>query len=497
MKRILVMLAILVTMYANSQNVRAVLKNFRIEANQPSRVYFDSTNDISGLSISGFVISGKTISSITVNGTSTTGHYFTVTVPFTFWDNNTIRLGEITDTNNRQPDILSNFTLEYIDNLIPEPASSTNRFVTSTATGTGDGLTEATAWTIKQGFANAKAGQTVWIKAGTYNESTLTQIINNGQINNPIKFVGYKSNPGDITNMYYKFDSRNTAPALDSRQMPLMDGSNGPSNIYALNKSYIIIRNIQATRYLNGFNIQQGKGILIDNCISKDMYGRGDDEGGGFNIRKESNGAPFETSSYRLINSISINAGMSNIWIQGKYNLVENCSTYCDKVNGGGTFGSDYHISIVGEDNILRNSTSSAINNTVNASSHGMSIRGASKVDPWWGAPSKYNLIEKCFIKTGGNDCLAARNNKSDFNVFKDNIIEGFGTGSYDGTGISAQTGAKYNVWERIYIKNMYSAMRIIGGTESGINPLDNMTTDNIVRNIIVFKCNEYNSRRA
>ena len=166
------------------------LSNFRIENSYKDRVYFDVSGDISGLTKQGFVISGKLISSI-----NTSGNYFTVTTAFTFWDNNTIRLGETSDSSDRQA-VLHNFNLEYIENNISEPDASTYRYVSSTASGSGNGISEANPWTFEQAGNLVEAGMTVWCKAGDYGNINVT-INKNGTVNSPIKFIGYTNEIGD------------------------------------------------------------------------------------------------------------------------------------------------------------------------------------------------------------------------------------------------------------------------------------------------------------
>ena len=73
-----------------SQGVPPVLSNFRIDGGQTSRVYFDSSEPITGSNASGFRISGKSISGVRISTGKTSGHYFTVSSPFTYWDNNTM-----------------------------------------------------------------------------------------------------------------------------------------------------------------------------------------------------------------------------------------------------------------------------------------------------------------------------------------------------------------------------------------------------------------------
>ena len=91
-KRVILFFGVL-CIYSNlfSQGTPPVLSNFRVESSEPSRVYFDSSESITGSSVSGFVISGKSISGVSISSGSRSGHYFTVSSSFTFWDNNTIR----------------------------------------------------------------------------------------------------------------------------------------------------------------------------------------------------------------------------------------------------------------------------------------------------------------------------------------------------------------------------------------------------------------------
>ena len=173
---------------------KPVLSNFRILSTELSRVYFNSTTDVTGLTTTGFVISGKTILSVNIDAGGLSG-YFAVSVPFTFWDNNTIRLGEnnsLVDVNTK----LHNFTMEYIVNNIAEPTASTNRYVS--VAGGGDGTSEASPWTWAQAVTNAAPGMTIWVKAGNYGSYVGSFDKNTTTISNPIKFIGYKTSTGGV-----------------------------------------------------------------------------------------------------------------------------------------------------------------------------------------------------------------------------------------------------------------------------------------------------------
>tara|TARA_R110002073_G_scaffold72537_1_gene177551 strand:- start:565089 stop:569420 length:4332 start_codon:yes stop_codon:yes gene_type:complete len=468
-----------------------VLSNFRIENTNTNRVYFDSNEPITASTYGGFIISGKSINGITIADGQTTGHYFSVSSSFNFWDNNTIRYSSGSNLKSASGFDLPPFTLEYIKNNIPEPEANLNTYYVATnGSDSNNGLTEATPFkTIQKGLNVAKAGSTVYVKAGRYVNRSLTSVKNSGTVTSPVKLIGYKTNPGDINSMYYSFTQGAVAPDLDASEMPLLDGEN--SNSYGLHingPNYIIIRNIQVTRYLFGFNHWNGIGYILDNCIAKDFYGTGSQEGGAVNTNPNTSNKLYSPSYFRIKNTIAINGGMANLHIRGSHNLVDNVKTYCDKAIGSGTFGSDYFIAITGDNNIIRNSSVEALNNNVNAYSHGFSARGASHDDGNWGSTTSYNLFQHLYVKSGSQEALQSRNPRTDYNVWKDIVIEGFGQGSLDGEGISNQTGAQNNTYDRITLRNLRTAFMFTTGSEGNNTPSLLHTSGNVLKNIIVDK---------
>lgn len=63
-----------------------VLTGWNIPDNNRSRIYFNSSEIITGTTFSGFTVSGKTITAISINSGQLTGHYFTVNTPFAYGD---------------------------------------------------------------------------------------------------------------------------------------------------------------------------------------------------------------------------------------------------------------------------------------------------------------------------------------------------------------------------------------------------------------------------
>ena len=212
MRGFIVLFALVFGLNVYSQT--AVLKNFRIEDSNKNRVYFDSSEPISGSGTSGFYISGKTISGVNIVSGSTSGHYFSVSSPFTFWDNNTIRYEGGSSLN------VQEFTLSYIENNISEPEASNYRYVTTAATGSGDGTSEAKAWTIlHRQLQMHMAGMTVWMKAGDYGNVIINLIEKVDLPITQLNTLDIQIDPGDITSNYFDYGD-----TMSSSEMPTLTG---------------------------------------------------------------------------------------------------------------------------------------------------------------------------------------------------------------------------------------------------------------------------------
>jgi len=446
---------------------KAVLSNFRIENSYKNRVYFDVKGDISGLTKQGFVISGKSISSI-----NTSGNYFTVTSSFNFWDNNTIRLGENSDSSDVNTKV-HNFTLSYIINSILEPEANTYRYVTTDANGGGDGKSEATAWTLKEAASNAVAGMTIWIKAGDYGSIQNWTINKSGTASNPIKYIGYKSSIEDITSNYFDYGI-----TMDSSEMPTFNGGDTSKYHMAIqtNGSYFILRNIQTSQYYRSFyTTGTPNNFILDRFNIKDNYHPTESGPSGIYIRTSN------PHHIRVKNSITVNCSMHGTFIQdenAEFNLFDNIKSYNNQV--GAKERQDYHISINGQNSIIRNCYAENFNNTeTNGSTHGIGIRGA-------GHPNNnYNLIEK---STGVNcqENFYIRNNSCSYNVIKDcSALNNSTTQSYeDCGGLWLWGGVHYNIYERCTVKGMtYCGIGLKDNNEEVSGGADDIGSNNIVRN--------------
>lgn len=456
-----------------------VFHSFRISGDEPGRVYFDSSRGITGSSTEGFAISGKEILSLSVNADQLTGHYFTVSDPFTFWDNNTIRYAGGGDTG------VYPFLLHYIVNDIPEPDAPTQYYVATDGDDDASGTTEESAFrTLHRALDEAEAGSTIWIKAGLYQDGR-HEFPRSGEADAPIKLIGYRTTPGDIESVYYDYDPTMIAPDLDPAEMPLFDGETvARSGLVSVDKNYLIVRNLQFTRSFYGITTSRGFGYVVDRCVVKDLYGNGNEEGPGIELGATQMGdTPYAPSNYRVTDTTAINGGIGNIFLIGSHNLVDGCRTYCDQP--GGTLGSDYYITITGDHNIVLNSRAEKLDNTINDSSHGIGAKGTERSYSDWGVTTTYNLFENNY-SMGSQECFYSRNTRADYNVFRNNEAAGFGTGTQDGLGISNQTGAQHNTYEGMYVHDLDAAFRWVVGLEGGTDPANLHTSFNVIRNSVI-----------
>lgn len=445
-----------------------VLTNFRVETEYPNRVQFDSSKPLlaSQLGATGFTVSGKTISGIVVNAGATTGHYLTVAAPFTFWDYSTVRLEGGTGA-------VHDFSLTRIVNSIAEPSAGVVRYASASGSGNGDGTSESNAWSYSQAFSNAKAGMTVYMKAGS--SSAQLSLSGGGTASAPIKFIGYKTAPGDITSLYYSYGDG----GLSSTEMPTLNGgdrSSGSGISIENDTNYVIFKNIQVTNYLNGVESHNNASKLVfERILIKDV-GTTSAEGYGFEF------VNFLGDSHknRFTDCTVINATHINYAIYGNGNLVQGCSSYCDEVDPSNVLGltTDYYFYVRGNDNQVLDSRARRLTYTGHGG-HGFTTKYV----------SEHNLFDNC-LAINMMESLDARHSTSRFNVFKNCEVDGetdIDNGQWRG-GITLTSGANHNVFERIYLHDLRWALSASSSGEDVVAA----GSDNVFRNIVAKDITSY-----
>lgn len=125
------------------------LSDFRILDANRNRVYFNSSEPITGTTYSSFIVSGKTVTGMTIATGETTGHYFTVNSDFNAMDTPTIQYSggnNVRDTASTPNSLASFGATSVANNIVPAAAetwvagSSSNASISSgRASSTGAG----------------------------------------------------------------------------------------------------------------------------------------------------------------------------------------------------------------------------------------------------------------------------------------------------------------------------------------------------------------------
>ena len=501
-----------------------LLSNFHIEDANKDRIYFDSSEILTGTTFTGFTVNGKILKSLVVNTGQLTGHYFTTVTAFTYWDTNTIRYegnnslpwitgqtaSNIQDANSNA---LLDFSLTYIQNNINEPAAPNIRYVTSVATGGGNGLTEGTAWTIteamglsvrtgEQAYTHsvglAVPGMTVYIKAGDYGNDVVN-LQQDGTATNPTKFIGYKITPGDITSNYWDYTTNTQgdyATTWDTSEMPTFTGSNpllplGREAIQLRTCSYIILKNLQISNHYMGIraNGSDNEYIVIERVNGMGFGGSGDSGASFIFTQAFTAGAqtPYlGNNNYKVKDCRAVNAGLTAISLYGEGgHLLDGNKTYCDVTTADGVM--DYHQAANKHNNVIINCHAENFNSTTTFSSHGIGIRGGYNLD------NDYNLIVDC---TAINvvEGLYIRNFGCDYNVIKDSYVGNNTPSTYrtlDRTGgVYLWGGITKNLVERVKVEDCWDGFvfRDIQGEDN--LPDTTIGNNNLIRNCIVNRVN-------
>jgi len=313
-----------------------ILLNFEIRNLEKNRIYFESNKTISGESTAGFIIGNRKIKSIYINRKNTTGHYFEVDTPFSFWDNTLIRYEGGSDMADQNGNLVNKFILVYVKNHIQEPQSNLNYYVSPSGSDMNDGLTEGRSWrTISHACRSVSKGSTIWIKVGEYtNENIVFQ--NSGTEQDPIKIIGYKNKPGDASQR-----ERKIGMDFISSELPLLSGKKG-SGISTSQNDYILIKNLQIQNFPEfGIHILGSNFINIKNCYLKN---------GKFGVWTQ-NG---DSQNNRVSDSYFCDFSKNALKLSNKDNLVNNTWSVSSQ-----PIGQDYYINlrggIKGTNNIIRN----------------------------------------------------------------------------------------------------------------------------------------------
>ncbi len=465
--------------FNKNQQITSDLFNFRIEDNEPTKIYFDSKKKIDTVLIENFSIKdhdGVKILSSTINK-STKNHFLIVEKSLSWYHNNTISY--LGDKN------IEAFNLQFVKNNISIPkVTGKQYYVNATIENSGDGLTEVTAFkTIQEGVNILVSGDKLWIKSGNYGNENIV-IKRSGTTTQPIQIEGYIKTLGDIDKMYYTYED--SEAKLNAKKMPMLDGGNRGKGIgFMLSNQvhHIIIKNLQITNYHQGFfgRVNTGK-VRLERVLVKDI---GDWENGG----KEGSGILLETwddnkcNYYRVKECIVINAEERGITSMGDNNYYENCKVYSNEFNLNEKDymkkATDYYYRLQGVGNIIRGCEAHK-KTALGHNGHAFSMKYF----------NEYNLVENCKA-INIQWSYQARHSVCRFNVFRNSEANADVSyrrrGQYDSYtgGINVMCGANHNTFDNIYIHDTDLAFDFYKNIEDNENSRD-IGHDNIFKNILI-----------
>lgn len=170
-------------------------------------------------------------------------------------------------------------TVNISDIESKHPTSGPNvYYVTTSGKSTNNGKAENTAWDISHAFKTAKAGDIIHVKAGNYGNKKLSSS-RNGTAEKPIKFIGYKNEPGDvlaINGPTFNYDDwKANGQSLLAGEMPWLNNNKDipktEERAFSLDHEYVEIHNFFITKYWTGVE-PTADNVTIDNIIG-DQFG--------------------------------------------------------------------------------------------------------------------------------------------------------------------------------------------------------------------------------
>lgn len=310
-------------------------------------------------------------------------------------------------------------------------------YVSTSGNTSNDGKSPSKPWSLEHAFYNAKAGDIIYVKAGNYGNKQLLSR-NAGTSSNPIKFIGYRSQPGDIISS--QGSTFNYGESVNASKMPLLQSSNGQGKAITLHDSNIQIENFQINGYSFGVEtIDRATNVVLRNIIVTNVgnqSSQGSYTGIGFTV---------EGNNTLIENCFVLNAGAEAIKLYDSDNSrVNYCKVYANN-NGNPT---DYYFLLTGGTNnsIIENSYAERAAN-LSHGGHGFDMKDLAEYNTFRNCTAKRTNIELNF--TGVR-----------YNTIDNCKLYGSGTTSSDWeTRLIVFNGANNNTMKNIYIQDTWHAM--------------------------------------
>ncbi len=353
----------------------------------------------------------------------------------------------------------------------PNPNIAENaRYVTVNGRSSNDGLTENTSWSIEHAFNVARAGQTIYIKAGNYGNKELI-MYQGGTSGNPIRFIGYQNYPEDIqTDNSSTF---NYGDQIDSSKMPLFAGtinnSRGSGTSMRLTGDNVTFSNLQFTGYSYVISGDADNVTLKNIVTSRTGDFRPGTQGysnyDGFAIR-------FKGNNVKILDSFILNAGAEGVALLD----CDNCEVRNTEVaSDNDTNPTDYYIILTG------GTQNSLITNCVVRRKTGLSHFGHGIIGK---AGASYNTISNC---TAINTNIEMSFSDVHHNTISNCVVRGTFAQNGDVAGsLDVANGAHHNTFENIYVEGVWGAVQFRDWDEAIPSDQRDAGNNNLYKNISV-----------
>lgn len=352
--------------------------------------------------------------------------------------------------------------------------------------------------TVTHASSISIAGDTVYVKAGAYNENVV--ISKSGTSVSPIVFLGYQNLPGDHPPILV--NNAGAPSGLLVTDMPTFNGGDRASGIgfYCEGQRYVVLKNFQILNYAYGLfigGIDQNSGNFVIDNINVMSIGNVNADYSGEGILLGSMGTKFSNNN-TITNCLVVNAAAEGMGINGNYNTLTNCKVYCNENTGNAA--SDYYVIVTGNYNTL---SYCYIERKLGLShwGHGYTAKtnSAQTIDQGLNLPSidaQYNKFYYCEAKNM-NEAFCVRHRTAQYNLFYHCKATGSHTGDNEspggeGNGVVIRDGASNNIFDGIIAENCNEAF-VFGDSgedgDMGVNPPGHPGNNNKIINSLSINC--------
>lgn len=354
---------------------------------------------------------------------------------------------------------------------------ATDYYVSPSGSGSNNGLSIQTPWSMAKACTTAIAGDRVWCVAGSYTGAiTFTQ---SGTCEHHIIFQGYTDYPGDQPTILT--DRANPyADMPSSSTMPLFTGTNRNTgtcfNLTAV--SNVELNNFMGTAYSIGVSsgstdtITSSSNKFFNVCFQTLGNTVAAYDGKGFLI---GNRGTTWSDRNTLKSCLVIDCCAEAFDIAGDDNIIDNCIAHDKETVSGNSF-MDYYFVTPGKRNLFINCKAYRLS-TLSGTAHGFTNKGNSEATIDAGSPepqmdAKYNRWISC-IARNMDDAFTVRHRNSSYNIIYK--CEAYGThtganGSPGGLGnlLTIRDGASFNYYYACKGDSLANGIYITDTSEDG-----------------------------